>query len=808
MAESQISVVGEPFKPYVNNQIIARQKVYGSGFTRNKTPQEISYLNSNTPWVKLASSVSIEDTDAGLDRLKKLGLNQKSLGISLAKQGVLFNGLTPIDGSMKSGVSQVNSLINSSAYGFGGTEFGLKPLPGIINMSVTPANRGSIKQAEVNIKAYNKFQFELIETLYLRLGYTIMLEWGNSKYVDNNNNFKTAGFSLIDNFFFGESKTPPQSSLDVLNKIETERDRTKGNYDALFAKVVNFDWVYNPDGSYDISLKLTSLGDVVESFKINTLAPGTILPDSPPKKDEPSLLASIFGGGGDDDSDFNNDEINQNTISNFLYATRIGWDLPEAKDYLKEIIQINNDNAGEGNRIKVEDSFYMRLGYLLQFIQDNLVIHSGCSSPLFYVNTSDDCIMATKPKLMSVDPRVCIIRSNFDSDGINMVEPEWSKQLLKHHTCDDIGDKAFIHNTYLNFSFINKTLKSNIDKKGNLSYYSFVTALLGGINRSLSNVCDLEVTVNEEKNEVIIRDQNLPIRQYKDGEIPKEKKSTDIIVTGFSDDGQSNFVKNFSFKTQITSKLSTMLSIGASANSAAVNDDATAFEKWNIGLNDRFNKTLTQGLPDGCTNKEKDKDPNTKKKKVEKDWWDKIFEFFIPNNSKVKKLRDKYNTNIQRYFEAAFNKNFREAIAAGNKNDSDGVIKNLLLGLKYFQMDPDFIEKGKSLFKNYIDTENKAKFKKTKSPSSNIGFIPLELSLDIAGMSGMKIYNQLSINTKFLPPNYGETLEFVVMGLNHKIDSSGWVTSINAISKPKDDGRGPLPSRNINTATGADIQSL
>ena len=77
MAESQISVVGEPFQPYVNNQIIARQKVYGSGFTRNKTPQEISYLNSNTPWVKLASSVSIEDTDAGLDRLKKLGLNQK-----------------------------------------------------------------------------------------------------------------------------------------------------------------------------------------------------------------------------------------------------------------------------------------------------------------------------------------------------------------------------------------------------------------------------------------------------------------------------------------------------------------------------------------------------------------------------------------------------------------------------------------------------------------------------------------------------------------------------------------------------------
>ena len=88
---------------------------------------------------------------------------------------------------MKSRSSSIKSLINNSAYGFGGTEFGLKPLPGITSIDITPINRGSIKQATVNIKAYNKFQFELIETLYLRLGFTIMLEWGNSIYVDNNN---------------------------------------------------------------------------------------------------------------------------------------------------------------------------------------------------------------------------------------------------------------------------------------------------------------------------------------------------------------------------------------------------------------------------------------------------------------------------------------------------------------------------------------------------------------------------------------------------------------------------------------------
>ena len=44
---------------------------------------------------------------------------------ALAKQAVLFNGLTPLSGNMRAGVAQSMSLINNSAYGFGGTEFGL-----------------------------------------------------------------------------------------------------------------------------------------------------------------------------------------------------------------------------------------------------------------------------------------------------------------------------------------------------------------------------------------------------------------------------------------------------------------------------------------------------------------------------------------------------------------------------------------------------------------------------------------------------------------------------------------------------------
>ena len=72
MAKKQIPVVGEPFKEYVNNQIVTRQKMYGSGFNQTRTAQEMSYLNSKTSWVKMASSVSVDSSDQGRRKMVKL----------------------------------------------------------------------------------------------------------------------------------------------------------------------------------------------------------------------------------------------------------------------------------------------------------------------------------------------------------------------------------------------------------------------------------------------------------------------------------------------------------------------------------------------------------------------------------------------------------------------------------------------------------------------------------------------------------------------------------------------------------------
>jgi hypothetical protein len=100
----------------------------------------------------------------------------------------------------------------------------------------------------------------------MRLGYTVLLEWGNSIYTTNGEDKEILRNTLIEDSFLNVSKG---SYFNMLNPIESLRDKYKGNYDALLGKISNFNWTFNPDGSYSIELTIISLGDVIESLKSN-----------------------------------------------------------------------------------------------------------------------------------------------------------------------------------------------------------------------------------------------------------------------------------------------------------------------------------------------------------------------------------------------------------------------------------------------------------------------------------------------------------------------------------------------------------
>jgi hypothetical protein len=263
-----MAIIGEELEDYVVNQINARQTLHGSGagndITNIRNDQQINLLNSNTSWVKLASGISVTAA-----KLSDVGLDPSLAGMGLAKKYILNSGFSKLEGERLQQREGFQPQQPNSSYTYG--SYGYSPMPGIENVDIKTLNRGSIKKATVKLKANNKQQFDIIDLLYLRLGYTVLLEWGNSLYTPDGITRKIVRGTLVEDpkRFFSSGYEKNKSYLDMLGPINFYRTYYAGNYDGLLGKVSNFSWAFMEDGSYDIEITIISLGDVVESLKLN-----------------------------------------------------------------------------------------------------------------------------------------------------------------------------------------------------------------------------------------------------------------------------------------------------------------------------------------------------------------------------------------------------------------------------------------------------------------------------------------------------------------------------------------------------------
>lgn len=269
-----MGVIGEEIQEAFAIQINARQKLQGSGKTTSseRTNTQLQILNAQSTFIKLASGVSVDG-----EKLSSLGFTSGSLSYSnnlnekLAKNNILFGGnskFTPLSSETGS-LSLRQNFTSDGAYEKG--DFGTVPQPGIESINVRNLNRGSIKKATVRLKVHSKRQFDIIETLYMRLGYTVLLEWGNNIYTTNGSNKVSQDFTLIEKGFFADDVNFNRLLQDIILK----RGSTYGNYDGILGKISNFEWKYGNDGTYDITLTLVSIGDVIESLKLSHPTPST-----------------------------------------------------------------------------------------------------------------------------------------------------------------------------------------------------------------------------------------------------------------------------------------------------------------------------------------------------------------------------------------------------------------------------------------------------------------------------------------------------------------------------------------------------
>lgn len=209
-----------------------------------KVNEFILYKNGKMPWVKLQSSVNHYGDVAD--------------GSSIAQRWVLRSLFTNKQASFVE-YQERNQL---EAYNYTG-DFGYRPLPGIESCTVTTLQPlGSLRQAVINYKCWTKGQLENLERLYMRPGFSCLLEWGWSYYLDDNNDLKT----LTDGVDYFDTSQSEQQIIDKMTRLKKE---TNYHYDGMIGFVKNFSWKLRPDGGYDCSTTLISKGELITSMTVN-----------------------------------------------------------------------------------------------------------------------------------------------------------------------------------------------------------------------------------------------------------------------------------------------------------------------------------------------------------------------------------------------------------------------------------------------------------------------------------------------------------------------------------------------------------
>jgi hypothetical protein len=759
------NIVGEGFPEEIVKQIDLRQKKKGL-VTRNN--QALTWMNSNTGWVKMVSSVNINPERFDFVNSPFNGDNSK-IGNTLAKEYVLFGGVSneinskTKDANLRAGIARDGSTFNNNAYGLGGLEYGgLKPMPGITSFSIKTETRGSLKTATIGIKAYNRYQFDIISTLYMSLGYSILLEWGNTMYWKDDDTLITNNqFSLTDEFLGDNSGnvTAEYKWDKILPKIQENRIKSKGNYDAALGKVVNFTWSVDRDLSYNITVTVRTIGDIIESLKINAIN-GTV---------ESNLTGVTQIQPGQNTSDLDPSV----RIANYAFSSDIGKIFYNLQSQIEVSGQpasngatYLSDSSDSNNRVVVKQQYdgtksseyYIQFGYFLRLLKTYVIPNVNNNSDQYLININTDAesnIIALYNRQLSADPSVCMVKTQFIGPSKQVVSEFFQggnefRFKPKGATTLNYGK---VMNIYFNMVYILDQLESLKDPKENkVVLVDLLKKLCDGFNTSTGGFNKLQPSIDENNNEIVFIDEvPLPEKDAILKSIPETSTETAKFlmygINGTSQVGinEASIVRDLNFTTTITPNLASMITIGAQSNGYITGQDSTALSTINKGLIDRVKIEVTDPIPSGSVASTPPPPPED--------------------------LEVKYSEQIKAFYDYL---NTLGPLNQYPKWDEQAITNFKNTNIQFTEYDQ---------YKQTRDAQ--LKDPKSKVASQTIGFLPFNLTLTIDGLSGMKVYQKYIIDSTFLPTSYPDTLEFLIMGITHEVVNNQWITTLESIATPK-----------------------
>lgn len=862
------NIQGGPFEDWVTNQIEQREISLGKGSGENT--KDLLYQQSKTPWLRLASSVDIKSTNSygSLDRLTSLpGINRNEIeGVEAARNFILQGGALSLDDdnniNLNSGLNTtpLNSPNNNNlkgAYGWGGTtERGLVPMPGITGATVKYENDGALTKTTINIKCYSRTQFALIDALYMRPGYTLLLEFGWSTYLqttdgdrlltgdevklESTDPFFTPALSLLLN----PKRKTQNNQYKIIQKIKEERKRTSGNYEAVFGKIVNFKWSMDADGSYNCTVDLRGLGEVIESLKLNVSTPtdesknndhfglfdvnndgktdeqdeaaldaaaialGTTTEDLKEKKLAKAIPLVALGQAGGTliqnlytiyqttklatgakvidwwKDDHGKDQKKDYLIKNFPMISNSG-------NFFKKDIVFKNGILGlvgtDTDEYNYTPQIYVKFGLLMALIQKNIVPTNGKNgAPIFTFDMQFDNLEKDKNLIRRLQGQFPIAPQHYmipyGNHNLNDLETKYRTQLPNFPT--QFPSK---HNDESNFN--------NLFRGSGWVYNEGLGRLANvyvNVNRVATILLNQKAKINNiQKNEkdlfeflkILLEEININLGGINNVrlKLPDEGARVRFI---------EDIPQTFSGSPPITyrSKMCKFNTFGFSSNNPTQRGGSIV---RNLGIDASIPSNFSTMISIGAQNNGNQASGNATSFS---NYNTGIIDRVIPTKSLVTSDTEPVDPLETQFKE--FAKTVKGLLSSGwwdeswigkSFNTDGGLFTDTFRDRNWYGDDmAAFNSYGTAYHQllNGIYTQEPS-----KGGSGTLAapfFLPFNLNMDIDGMSGIVMMQRFEIDQKILPPSYDkDSVEIIVKSVDHEVNKESWTTKLGTQSVPK-----------------------
>jgi hypothetical protein len=765
------------------------------------------YLSKNA-WVKMSSFTDYNDGRVYFDGSGSVLVDTSKgnyEGNELSKKYVLFGGsLYFKSGSnisqetLRYGVATPNAVYggNIDRAGKSGVnhpyfrQMGIRPMPGITGVELrTLGAYGSIFETTVKFNCWDSHQLNELELLYMRPGYSILLEWGWSQYLDYNDSLTNAKSTLREDAintqsYIGGTIDPFDSSLTqekVYKKLQVLREKYRHNYDGMLGYVKNFKWKLRRDGGYDCETVLISMGEVINTIKMstnsNTLRNDTSLNltkvnDSYTYDDYENILLSLkaleekslpgdfrsinesqYSGSWNYDINYVNPKDVEEKLKKSLYpdqAKRLA-DQP----YFKYVISDPDGDSYVGSKYE-----YITLDVWLAIIGSYCNLKqkskSGTVSDIvqLLVPTDTDYCLAG-PDTISIDAGVCLVKNegafakefgvlsipDFDpkvsganppifyrsGDTTNVITNEENLQFF-----DKTARNGKLKNILLNIDLllgIYRSIKSS-DYDNGVVMVDYIKSVMHKVSTSLGGLNNFIVsTAGLNQNKAQIVDTYYLNKQPKD-----TFYEFDLL-------GLGSICKNVDIESQIFENQSTIVGIAAQskANLGDVYNSSQVY--LNAGLTDRLSKEKGQG--DEITSKKGNYFLNTQ----ESSFYRKVLQLMVY----ARDYMVGYEGNVRTIDDGSLGKNVNSAFLI-NQNDRSLSTPSTLLKQSLLRFDGDLGFKA---------------------------LIPFKLRITLEGIGGIVVGQIFRIKQNVIPKNYyDKNLGFVITQINHSLKDNQWETTL------------------------------